>query len=81
MPFTKLKTETKTEEMAERIQKAFDDTHQGEMHNGDVLFEHGQHWIDCHRCGAQWSAVDAVGGDSVDGLAFEQITDGDGFCE
>lgn len=42
-----------------------------------IAYEHGQHWITCNDCGAQWSAIDSIPGP----FTFEQVTDGDHFCE
>jgi hypothetical protein len=33
--------------------------------------EHGEHWLTCLDCGAQWR----------DGEPPEQVSDGDGYCE
>ena len=33
--------------------------------------EHGQHWLTCLDCGAQWHDDDAL----------EQVSDGDGSCD
>jgi hypothetical protein len=38
--------------------------------------EHGQRWLSCVACGAQWAIVATSAGDSI-----EQVSDGDGFCE
>lgn len=43
----------------------------------DTTFEHGHWWVTDLRTGAQWDAVDAEGGRSVNGFDFEQVTDGD----
>lgn len=43
----------------------------------DYVFEHGQLWIVNATTGAQWSAVDAEGGSSVNGFDFEQVAFGD----
>lgn len=40
-------------------------------------FEHGQWFITDMMTGAQYSVVDAEGGDSVNGFSFEQVTEGD----
>jgi hypothetical protein len=42
-----------------------------------VDFEHGQHWVTCLDCGAQWSAIDS---NDPNGFAFEQVTEGDEYC-
>lgn len=78
-----LKTETDTLEMAERVLDAATAVlhPQHDMEDLCAPFEHGQHWIICLACGAQWSVVDAVGGESVDGFDFERVSEGDGSCE
>lgn len=78
-----LKTETNTNEIQERVlDAAVVHPSVGPRHNATLtaVFEHGQWWIVCY-CGAQWSVVDATGGDSVDGFGFEQVSEGDGACE
>ena len=45
-----------------------------------AAFEHGQWWLTCCTCGAQWSVVDAEGSDTFKGLAFEEVSGGDGYC-
>lgn len=83
---SKLKTETRTEEMKQRIKHAFDArfSHEDECvftadTNGysraEPVFEHDQWWVSCD-CGAQWSVHDAEGGDAVDGFGFEQVSEG-----
>lgn len=76
----KLKTETNTPEMAARIESAFGASNYAFHKGPDVTFEHGQHYVCCTTCGAQYSVVDAEGGPSVDGFDFEEITEGDGYC-
>ena len=39
-----------------------------------AAFEHGHWWVMCSECGGQWDAVDASGGQSVDGFDFEEVT-------
>ena len=71
-----LKTETNTHEVAEEINTAFliwNNVH--EVFSVD--FEHGQHWVTCLRCGAQWSVVDTEVGD----FDFEEVTRGDETCD
>lgn len=56
----------------------------GDLHEGETLsadFEHGQWWITCVPCGAQWSVNDASGPGSFAGFDFERVTHGDGSCE
>jgi hypothetical protein len=52
----------------------------GAEHDIATHYEHGQWWVVCNACGAQWSVVDAEGGDSVGGFDFEQVTQGDELC-
>jgi hypothetical protein len=42
-----------------------------------VDYEHGQWWVTCLDCRAQWSVVDAEGPGSTGGFDFEQVTDGE----
>jgi hypothetical protein len=72
----KLKTEINTPEMDARILDAAKES-LGEQRNLSLIFEHGQHWIEDLDSGAQWSVVDAEGGNSIDGFDFEQVTQGD----
>ena len=44
---------------------------------GWTFFDHGHWWIEDPKTGAQWDAVDASGGRSVNGFDFEQVTRGD----
>jgi hypothetical protein len=77
----KLKTEMHTPEMEERILCAADSHDLTACHSTAKTadFEHGQWWVTCLPCGAQWSVVDEEPG--VDGLGFERVTNGDGACE
>jgi len=43
-------------------------------------FEHGQWWVTCVNCGAQWSVVDCVGEIKGEYFDFEQVSDGDETC-
>jgi hypothetical protein len=73
-----LKTEIDTREMWHRVRGAFyDSEHHVDGRTYDAFFEHGQWWITCMTTGAQWSVVDAEGGNSRDGFDFERVTDGD----
>lgn len=79
-----LKTETNTLVMEGRVTAAAGRAEKTSAHPGPSLvadFEHGQWWVTCNVCGAQWSVVDAEGGTAVDGFFFERVTEGDGFCE
>lgn len=73
-PMERLKTETNTPEMEERIKKAFQDSPLY-THGCDAAFEHGQWWVTCWNCGAAWSVVDAEPG--IDGFDFEEVSHGD----
>jgi hypothetical protein len=68
-----LNSEINTPEMHDRIYAAaslYDEFN----HEGIYLnFEHGQWWVILSN-GATYSVVDAVGGKSIDGFDFEQIT-------
>jgi hypothetical protein len=47
--------------------------------HGDCFIEfeeHGQLWIECLNCGAQWSIEETSNGEE-----FEQVSEGDGYCE
>jgi hypothetical protein len=72
-----LRTETNTPEMEARIDQVFLDRGPAPCsRHGQLDFEHGQWWVTCSRCGAQWSVCDAEPGE----FYFEQVTDGDGYC-
>lgn len=49
------------------------DYHDGPMQRDE---EHGQEWLTCVGCGAQWSIVDTNRGED-----YEQVSEGDGSCE
>jgi hypothetical protein len=84
-----LKCETNTPEMGSRVRvaaKAHDALESHGFTAADdaafqVDFEHGQWWVTCLPCGAQWSVNDAEGSGTVDGFDFEEVSAGDGFCE
>jgi hypothetical protein len=40
------------------------------------VLEHGRHWAVCRECGAQWAIHKSNHGET-----FDQIKDGDGYCE
>lgn len=71
----KLKTETNTPAMEERILEAA--AAYGLPLDMSADFEHGQWWVTDRNTGAQWSVIDASGGRSVDGFDFEPVTDGE----
>ena len=74
----KLKTENPRPSMGQRALASFYETELAkEAHSYNADYEHGQWWITDLDTGRQWSVVDAVGGRSVDGFDFEQVSDGD----
>lgn len=77
-----LKTEQNTAEMEHRILEAGEVSSSINGHTRDFSadFEHGQWWLTCLNCGAQWSVVDASGGSSLDGFDFELVSEGDESC-
>lgn len=73
----KLMTEIDTTQMGNRVLCAARADNTLEIHGGlTSLFEHGQWWINCNDCGAQWGAHDAEPGP----FCFEQVSDGDESC-
>jgi hypothetical protein len=76
-----LKTEQHTEDMRIRILSAVEISPAFGLHSClEPIFEHGQWWVTCLPCGAQWAVVDADGGTSVDGFDFEQVSCGESCC-
>ncbi len=62
----------------DEIRELFYRTPDGQVHGEcDVNHEHGQPWVTCLPCGAQWS----VNRNGFRNLDFERVTDGDGWCE
>jgi hypothetical protein len=78
---SKLKTERNTSAMAERVICAFASLHDDHP-EAEAVFEHGQWWVQCPGCGAQWAAQDAEGPPSTvaDGFTFEEVSHGDESC-
>jgi hypothetical protein len=76
----KLKTETNTVAIERRVMAVAATKLNQTHHHLSVDFEHGQWWVSCVDCGAQWSVVDAEGGTSLDGFDLEQVSDGDESC-
>jgi hypothetical protein len=68
-----LKCETYTPEMAKRVELAAAGVLDMDV-DLTVTFEHGQWWVTCGPCGAQWSVHD-----SDVGFGFEQVSSGDGY--
>lgn len=78
----KLRTETNTPEMGERIE--WDALEALEDHAGDeernpfrAFFEHGQWWVENIHTGAQWSVNDAETQTGHKYFDYEQVTQGD----
>lgn len=70
---TKLKSETDSPAMEERILGAFQmSDHYDPEDYPSTTFEHGQWWMVLGWSGKIFSVIDAVGGDSIDGFAFEE---------
>lgn len=74
-----LKTETNTVAMERRVMAfAIKRLHFSGHHRSlSVDFEHGQWWVSCVNCGAQWSVVDVEERGNPDGFGLEQVTDGE----
>lgn len=81
MPKNKLKCETDTPAMQRKVTAAFRSWDGGRHQNLQTNFEHGQWFVTCLTCSRQWSVNDAEGGDSVDGFSFEEVSEGDGYCD
>jgi non-ribosomal peptide synthetase component F len=77
-----LKCETDTTEMEVEI-LAHADASDELSHHGmtSADFEHGQWFLTCTRCGAQWSVNDFVSIKGDEGFSFEEVSRGDGFCD
>jgi len=54
---------------------------EGLQHESNIAadFEHGQWFITCLSCGAQWSVNDAEGKDG-EYYQFDQVSNGDEYC-
>ena len=61
-----------------RIEEAFRNSEYEYHDNIQAAFEHGQHFINCLACGAQWSVNDSEPG--IDGFGFEELSEGDDSC-
>lgn len=81
MAKAKLKCETNTDDMGDEVIESFSGEFGG-IHDGHAkaAFEHGQWWVCCANCGAQWSVNDAVGPGSACGFFFEEVSEGDESC-
>lgn len=72
-----LRTETNTRKIEQQVRDSFD-YFDGQIHETPTpVFEHGQWWISCNTCGAQWSVHDL----NDDDFDFEEVSVGDGDCE
>ena len=75
----------------EHILTTFEESDLGEIHRrAQVDHEHGENFITCLICGAQWGVHDIVQpghppideelyGDTTD-VSYEQVSEGDGYC-
>lgn len=70
-----LKCETNTPDVDNEVREAFEASPRATHHGTriDTFFEHGQWFVTCLPCGAQWSVHDATPGD----FWFEMVTAGD----
>ena len=74
-----LLTETNTRAVERRVMRAFRShpiMRGWNKRGAHAVFEHGQ-WYVARGDGAQFSMVDASGGDGCEGLDFERVTDGE----
>lgn len=76
----KLRSTINKPAIGEAIADAFKVWSQIPHENATTYFDHGHWWVTCSACGVQYDAVDAEGGDSVDGFSFEEVTHGDDSC-
>ncbi len=76
-----LKTETNTPEVALDIEVAAEVALEPPHKRLSVDFEHGQHWVTCLDCGAQWGAHDSETYSGTQGFDFEQVSNGDQSCD
>jgi hypothetical protein len=65
----KLMTERNLPAVEKAIREAFENSDLY-THSCQTDFEHGQWWVTCPACGAQWSVVDSVPGP----FSFEEVT-------
>lgn len=49
--------------------------------DAEVVHEHDRVWVTCPTCGAQWGAHDVVSLDGQWSFSFEQVSEGDGYCD
>jgi hypothetical protein len=73
-----MKTQKNDPEVKRDVLASFD----LEPHSSPVaFFEHGQWWVECKSCGAQWGVHDAEDARGNEYFDFEQVSDGDGSCD
>lgn len=70
-----LKTEQNTPAMAKQVLKTAHIKF-GNRVRMQANFEHGQWWLTLVDSGRQYSVVDAEGGNSINGLDFELVSEG-----
>ncbi len=74
-----LKSQTFTPAIGKRVRWAASASLETHFKHIQPNFEHGQWWVtivgDTRLSGAQFSVVDAEGGNAVDGFDFECVTD------
>lgn len=81
MPKNELRSTINTPKIDDAICTAASRHEATKDHAVSTHFERGQWWASCIECGRTWSIVDAEGGPAVDGFDFEQVAEGDGFCD
>jgi hypothetical protein len=74
----KLKSSINKPKVSEAVTAAFLALGTAHGLNAKPVFEHGQWWMNCSKCGAQFSAHDA---NTSTGFGFELVTYGDDYCE
>lgn len=70
-----LRSETNTREMGTRVLEAAHEALAISKTDLIASFGYGQWWITQSSTGAQWSVVDAIGFETVDGFGFEQVSE------
>lgn len=69
-----LKCEDRSVETRDAIIEAARQAYIQPPHRCEFIFEHGQWYVSCLDCGAQWAVNDAEGPGSYNGFDFEQVT-------
>jgi hypothetical protein len=81
VPDPSLKSETNTQAIEQEIMAAAITKLQPLHHHLNVDFEHGQWWVTCLDCGAQWATVDCQAGENgPEYFDFEEASEGDEYC-